>query len=83
MALATPGCWLPVAECVKPHAAAVRACRFYDTCMSLNGQPNRCYTGQYQTDLLRDKALDIIRCVRVYVNGGLQALGTCSYPRVA
>ncbi len=32
-------------------------------CFALNGQRRECYAGQYQTDLIRDKALALIRWV--------------------
>ncbi|KAG2487607.1 hypothetical protein HYH03_013746 [Edaphochlamys debaryana] len=33
----------------------------YESCWSLNGAPRVCYPGEYQTDVLRDKAVSFIR----------------------
>ncbi len=36
-------------------------CMFYDTCFAYNGNPNVCYTGQYQTDVMTDKAMAVLK----------------------
>ncbi|KAG2484799.1 hypothetical protein HYH03_016452 [Edaphochlamys debaryana] len=41
-------------------ALTYRPYDLYGSCWSLNGAPSVCLKGQYQTDVLRDKALDLI-----------------------
>ncbi|PNH10957.1 Arylsulfatase [Tetrabaena socialis] len=38
-------------------ALTVNAYNLTNSCFSLNGSPTKCFPGQYQTDLIRDKAL--------------------------